>query len=204
MSSLRADIFATIRPWLDRDGFTRQRIDKLDAALDRAGVPRDTEATVADGLRPSRAAEELIKRFEGCAKKRPDGTLEAYPDPGSGGDPWTIGWGSTGSDIRRGTVWTQAQADERFAQHLQEFGKGVARLIDGVATSQNEFDALTSFAYNVGLGALEKSTLLKLHRAGDKIGAAGPFARWTKAGGRELTGLVRRRAAETEMYRGLA
>src|SRR5687768_15991119 len=66
------------------------------------------------GLKPSRAALALIKEFEGCHKVRSDGMIEAYPDPASGGDPWTIGWGSTGPGIRKGTVWTQEQADTRF------------------------------------------------------------------------------------------
>ena len=142
----------------------------------------------------------LIQQFEGCAQKRPDGSYDAYPDPGTGGDPWTIGWGSTGPDIQRGLVWTQQQCDDRFAAHVAEFAQGVETAIGGAATSQHQFDAMVSFAYNLGLGNLESSTLLRLHKAGDYAGAAAQFARWNKAAGRELPGLTRRRAAEAALY----
>ena len=153
-------------------------------------------------MNPSDACTKLIQEFEGCAKKRPDGTYEAYPDPGSGGDPWTIGWGSTGPDIKKGIVWTQQQCDERFGAHVAEFAEGVARAIGDAPTTQNQFDAMVSFAYNVGLGNLSSSTLLKMHKAGDHDGAAGQFARWNKAAGKVLPGLTRRRAAEAALYSG--
>jgi GH24 family phage-related lysozyme (muramidase) len=138
-----------------------------------------------------------VQQFEGCK-------LTAYPDPGSGDDPWTIGWGSTGPGITKGTVWTQEQADKRFAEHLAEFGRGVAKLVGDAPTTQAEFDALTSFAYNLGLENLRTSTLLKLHKVGDHAGAADQFARWNKAAGRVMAGLTRRRAAEAALYRGVA
>ena len=140
----------------------------------------------------------LIKSFEGCAKKRADGMVEAYPDPGSGGDPWTIGWGSTGKDIKRGTVWTQAQCDERFTEHVARFADGIARNLGGAATTQHQFDAMVSLHYNTG--ALLASTLFRLHKAGDHIGAQAQFARWVKASGKVMAGLVRRRAAEATLY----
>lgn len=171
----------------------RGNIDAFDAALDLIGVPRE-------GMQPSNAAVMLIREFEGCHKRRTDGMLEAYPDPGSGGDPWTIGWGSTGPDIKRGTVWTQAQADARFAEHVAEFGAKVAALVSDVRTTQPQFDALTSLAYNIGVGNLSSSTLLKKHRAGDYPGAQAEFSRWNKAAGRVLAGLTRRRAAEAKLY----
>jgi lysozyme len=146
----------------------------------------------------------LIKEFEGYAKARADGGCEAYPDPGSGGDPWTCGFGSTGDDIKRGTVWTRAQAEARLENDVRKFAAGVARLVQGVPTTQGQFDSLTSFSYNVGLGALTSSTLLKKHKAGDYEGAAAEFGRWTKAAGRTMPGLVRRRAAEAKLYRGQA
>lgn len=154
------------------------------------------ETAPSEALTPSPAAVELIKRFEGCR-------LTAYPDPGTGGDPWTIGWGSTGPGIRRGVVWTQEQADAQLVQSVREFGKGVTALVEGVPTTQAQFDALTSFAYNVGLAALRDSTLLRKHLAADYDGAAGQFALWNKAGGRVLNGLVKRRTAEARAYRGL-
>jgi len=149
---------------------------------------------------PGPSCTKLIQQFEGCAKKRPDGSFEAYPDPGTGGDPWTIGWGSTGPDIKKGVVWTQGQCDERFAEHVAEFGTGVAAAIGDAPTSQHQFDAMVSFAYNVGLANLRSSTLLKKHKAGDYAGAAAEFAKWNKAAGKVLPGLVRRRAAEAALY----
>ena len=139
---------------------------------------------------------KLVQEFEGCAKRRPDGSFEAYPDPGSGGDPWTIGWGSTGPDIRKGVVWTQEQCDDRFTEHLDSFAQGVSKLLGDTPTSQGQFDAMVSFAYNVGLGNLASSTLLKLHKAGDHAGAAAQFGRWNKAAGRVLPGLTRRRSSD--------
>lgn len=187
----RTEIFDAVKEARGGRPWTKDDIALLDAALDNLGVPREG----ATSLSPSDACFSIIKQFEGCR-------LTAYPDPGSGGDPWTIGWGSTGDDIRRGVVWTQQQADQRLAKDVQEFGEKIAKLVDGVATSQQELDAMTSFAYNVGLGAFENSTLLKKHREGDKAGAAAEFGRWTKASGKVLAGLVKRRAAEADLYRG--
>lgn len=151
-------------------------------------------------MQPSAAGISLIQEFEGCARKRPDGSYDAYPDPGTGGDPWTIGWGSTGSDIARGLVWTQQQCDDRFASDLDKFAQRVAAAVGGAATTQHQFDAMTSFAYNLGIGNLQSSTLLKKHKAGNYAGAAAEFAKWNKAAGKVLPGLVRRRAAEAALY----
>lgn len=145
-----------------------------------------------------KAGETLIKSFEGCAKKRPDGKFEAYPDPGTGGVPWTIGWGSTGPDIRKGVVWTQAECDARFAKHIQHFVADVNTALAGAPTTQNQFDALVSFHYNTG--AIFRSTLLKLHKAGKFALAADEFGRWVSAGGKRMNGLVRRRKAERDLY----
>lgn len=137
----------------------------------------------------------LIEKFEGCR-------LEAYPDPGTGGDPWTIGYGATGPDIRKGLVWTQEQAEERLRADLARFDEGVTSLIGKARTTQNQFDACVSLSFNIGLGAFAKSTLLSRHRVGDYAGAALEFLKWNRANGRVLNGLTRRRAAEAELYRG--
>jgi lysozyme len=153
-------------------------------------------------MTPGPDCAKLVQEFEGCARKQPDGTFMAYPDPGSGGDPWTIGWGSTGADIKKGVVWTQQQCDDRFTEHLADFAEKVGNLLDGVPTTQKQFDAMVSFAYNVGVGNLAASTLLRKHKAGDFAGAALEFARWNKAAGKVLPGLTRRRAAESALYAG--
>jgi GH24 family phage-related lysozyme (muramidase) len=147
----------------------------------------------------------LIKRFEGCARLRADGLIQAYPDPGTGAEPWTIGWGATGRDDFHGgrigpsTRWTQAQCDERLAQDLVRYADEVAVAVRAApATTQSQFDALVSFHYNTG--AIARATLTRRHIAGDHAGAAREFARWNRAGGRVLKGLVRRRAAEADLY----
>ena len=158
-------------------------------------------------LRIGAAGIALIKKFEGCARLRKDGMIEAYPDPGTGAAPWTIGWGATGRDgfgggmIGPGTRWTQAQCDARLTQDLERFAAEVAAAIGAAPTIQNQFDALVSFHYNTG--AIARATLTRRHIAGDHAGAAREFARWNRAGGRVMKGLVRRRAAEAELYASL-
>jgi GH24 family phage-related lysozyme (muramidase) len=147
-------------------------------------------------LRASRAGIDLIHSFEQCR-------LEAYPDPGSAdGNPWTIGWGSTGPDIRRGITWTQAQADERFRSDLARFEAGIRDAIGDAPTTQAQFDALVSLAYNIGIVSAAGSTVMRRHRLGEHDGAATAFGMWNKNDGQVMRGLVRRRAAEAEMYRG--
>lgn len=154
--------------------------------------------------RVSAAGVALVKRFEGCARLRRDGLIEAYPDPGSGGAPWTIGWGATGADRFNGgtihprTVWTQAQCDLRLAEDLERVANSVAAAIGNAPTTQSQFDALVSFHFNTG--AIRTATLTKRHIAGDHAGAAREFARWIYASGKVLKGLVNRRAAEAELY----
>lgn len=171
-------------------------IQALDNALTFMGFPPDKPA---EGLKPSSKALSLIREFEGCK-------LSAYPDPGTGGLPITIGWGSTTDEqarpIKIGDKWTQERADARLRAHVEEFGEKVWQLVADVPTTQAQFDALVSFAYNVGVAALKGSTLLKRHREASYAGAAVEFARWNKSGGRVMAGLVRRRAAEAELYRG--
>jgi len=141
----------------------------------------------------------LVKQFEGCAKRRGHGRFEAYPDPATGGDPWTIGWGATGKGIARGTVWSQAECDARLEADLARFAAGVARALGDAPTSQHQFDALVSFHYNTG--AIARATLTRKHKAGDFAGAAREFDRWVYAAGQVMKGLVRRRAAEAALYR---
>jgi lysozyme len=189
----RAAIFEAVeaargRPW------TAPEIAALDAVLDTLGVPRGDPPFA---LRAGPAALALIRRFEGCR-------LEACPDPAGGGDPWTIGWGATGPGIREGVAWTQAQGDRRLEEDVAALADGVAKLAGAAATTQGEHDALLSFAWNVGFANLAGSTLLKLHKAGDKAGAAAQLLRWNRARGEVVPGLTRRREAEAKAYRGAA
>ena len=225
----RKKLFDTVRAMLKR-GFRQSEVDAINAALDggpdgpqEAPDPRgDISAhnTVSSVSGPSVSGLEsllpkkhrigpegtaLIKRFEGCARLRRDGMVEAYPDPGTGGDPWTIGWGATGAGLKRGTrigpgtMWTQKQCDKRLAEDLKRYARDVAKAIGKTPTTQSQFDALVSFHYNTG--AIGRATLTKKHCAQDYEGAAMEFKRWNKAGGRVLKGLTRRRLEEERLYR---
>jgi lysozyme len=164
------------------------------------------ESTTPGRRRIGPGGISLIKRFEGCARRRGDDMIEAYPDPGSSlsrtgsgsGDPWTIGWGATGSGIGPGTVWTQDQCDARLERDLGRYAADVDRALGEAPTSQQQFDALASFHYNTG--AIARATLTRKHAAGDFAAARREFTRWTRAGGRVLKGLVRRREAEARLY----
>lgn len=143
---------------------------------------------------PSESCYALIKTFEGLE-------LSAYPDPATHSDPWTIGYGHTGPEVHRGLVWTRQQADEALRRDVQAFGARVLGALSGARTTQGQFDALVSFAYNLGIANLKSSTLLKLHKAGRYVEAAAQFVRWNKAAGKEMKGLTRRREAEAAAYR---
>lgn len=138
----------------------------------------------------------VVHYFETCK-------LKAYPDPGSkSGEPWTIGWGHTGPEVKPGLVWTQQQADSEFVNDLRRFERDVLSLVK-VPLTQGQFDALVLFAYNVGSNSLEDSTLLCMLNAGDYDGAALQFRRWNKNDGKVMRGLTRRRAAEECLFRGM-
>ena len=192
----RKRIFDVVRSMLGR-GFRRAEIDALDDALDRYDASETSPSSPPTDISPAGLA--LIKSFEGCARIRRDGLVEAYPDPGTGGDPWTIGWGATGAGIGPATVWTRAQCDARLAKDIARHACDVVDALQGAPTSQPQFDALVSFHYNTG--AIARATLTRLHRTGDFAAAAEEFARWNRAGGRVLAGLRRRRAAEAALYR---
>ena len=138
----------------------------------------------------------LTENFEGLR-------LTAYPDPATHGDPWTIGYGHTGAEIHQGMTITQEQAEEFLMQDVQ---KAVQTVNSKVHTdlTQNEFDALVDFVFNCGAGNFAGSTLLRKINAGDMEGAALEFQKWDKAAGHVMAGLVRRRQAEADLFKGLA
>ena len=169
---------------------------KTRQALDGLLSPPAVEAIT----RVSQAGLDLIKSFEGLH-------LTAYPDPGSSnGIPTSIGYGATrdeyGRPIKLGTTWTKERAESVFRANVGAFEDGVTAALRGAPVTQGQFDAFVSFSYNVGLDAFRKSTLLKLHLAGDYAGAKDQFGRWTRNDGKVMRGLVRRRAAEAAMYGG--
>lgn len=140
---------------------------------------------------------KLICSFEDCR-------LTAYRD---GGGVWTIGWGHTGHDVHEGLTITQAEADLLFEADLVEVVAGVNELLT-VTVTQAQFNALCSFAYNVGLDidddtkaeGLGDSTLLRKLNAGDIAGAAAEFPKWDHDNGRVVPGLLRRRLAEQALF----
>jgi lysozyme len=142
-------------------------------------------------MNPSDELIELIKRAEGFS-------AQAYPDPGTGGEPYTIGYGHTGH-VKLGDVVDEAQADELLRADLQHAVDAVHELV-AWPLSQKQFDALVDFVYNVGTGNFTNSTLLKMINQRDFIGAGEQFLRWNKAGGHVMAGLTKRREQERELF----
>lgn len=137
---------------------------------------------------------EFIKEFEGFESNP---YLDAVNVP-------TIGYGSTrypdGTRVKMtDKPISEAEAVKLLADTLVEYETSVLHLVE-VDLEQHEFDALVSFAYNLGASNLERSTLLKKLNQEDFKGAADEFLKWTRAGGIILPGLVRRREAEKEMF----
>lgn len=131
----------------------------------------------------------LLIQFEGFRSS-------AYiPVPG---DVPTIGFGFT-KGVKMGDTMTLYDAKERLKNELHTYEQGVLEACK-ITPNQNEFDALVCFAFNVGVGALKKSTVIKRHNEGDKQAAARAFGLWNKSGGKVYAGLTRRRAAEAALY----
>ena len=160
----------------------------------------------------NQATVELIKSFEGIPDGDPSTVkLDPYLDPIG---IWTIGWGHA---IAHGNTWLRGkenralakslfpggiaieQAEAMLRSDLMDTGKDVLAVVK-VALNDNRYGALVSFAFNLGLGNLRISTLLRLLNAGDFAGAADQFPRWNKAGGKEIPGLTRRRMAERSLF----
>lgn len=131
---------------------------------------------------------KLTKEFEGLK-------LLAYQD---GGGVWTIGHGHT-HDVKKGDIITAAQAQWLLEFDIQDSVDHVNEYVV-VPLTQNQFDALVDFTFNLGNGALKGSTLLKKLNSGDYKGAAAEFQRWNKDNGKVVAGLTRRRKAEMQLF----
>ena len=144
------------------------------------------------------STRQLVKTFEGLY-------LEAYKCPAG---VWTIGYGHTGirhndGTVKKGRSITEQQALDLLEYDLNIFAVGVEKLLlprPRAEINDNQFGALVSFAFNVGLGNLEKSTLLQRVNARNYSGAITEFGKWNKADGRVLLGLTRRRASEANLW----
>ena len=139
--------------------------------------------TSAEGL-------ALIKKFEGLE-------LEAYK---CAAGVLTIGYGHT-AGVQEGDVWSEAQANEQLEIDMEEYAGYINDLVS-CPLSQNQFDALVSWVYNLGPANLKASTLLKKLNAGDYADVPHQIKRWNKAGGKVLEGLIRRREAEALLFEG--
>lgn len=186
-----------VRSWFLREDFPRAMTVSLNATTEPNPKPvpppppppppgSSTDQISSDGL-------TIIKHFEGRE-------LKAYQDSVG---VWTIGYGHTSAAgsprVTPGMTISEQQAEDILKQDLDLFENGVRDLVK-VAINRDQFAALVSFAFNVGLGALAESTLLRKLNAGDYSGAANEFPRWVKAGGNTLPGLVRRRDAERALF----
>ena len=143
-------------------------------------------------MKISNTGIKLIRGFEELR-------LKAYDD---GVGVWTIGYGTTvinGVAVKKGDTCTLEQAKAYMAQDLKKFESAVNTAVK-VPLNQNQFDALVSLTYNIGIGAFKDSTLLKKLNAKDYAGTAAQFPRWNRGGGRVLNGLVKRRKIEMELF----
>jgi lysozyme len=131
----------------------------------------------------------LTEQFEGCR-------LTAYQDQVG---VWTIGYGHTGSEVCAGMTITPEDAQALLARDVSNAAAFVNQIVQ-VDLTQEEFDALVDFVFNLGVGAFERSTLLRLLNAGEFAAAAAQFALWDRAGGAVVAGLLRRRQAETALF----
>jgi len=161
----------------------------------------------------SQAGADLMHRYEGC-KNRP------YLCPAH---IWTVGYGHVlyqdqirlpvvtdkpNIVIRKkyslkpedNRVWSKEEIEKLFANDVASFERGVLRLVPGCVGRQGSFDALVSFAFNAGLGNLQRSTIRMKANRGDWEGAAEAFMMWTKGGGQVLPGLVKRRQSEIALF----
>ena len=132
---------------------------------------------------------DLVKESEACS-------LKAYQDSVG---IWTIGYGHTGPEVIAGTTWTESQALAQLAADLQTACEGMQALVT-VPLTQGQVDALTDFTFNLGVGQLRHSTLLRKLNAGLIADAPKELLRWTLAGGKHLPGLMTRRQREVELW----
>ena len=173
---------------------TQKQVDAADQLI--ATAP-DTVAdmlgiAIDNAMQVSAAGITLICSFEGLR-------LNAYDD---GGGVWTIGYGTTiypnGIKVKRGDACTREQAKAYMASDLKSFEAAVNKV--KVPLNQNQYDALVSLTYNIGVNAFANSTLLKKLNASDYKGAAAQFDVWNKVKGKVVQGLVNRRAKERKLF----
>ena len=147
-------------------------------------------------MKTNQAGIDLIKTWEG---KR----LTAYPDPATGGEPFTIGFGHTSRAgppaVKKGMRITDQQATDILKADLVKFEDAVVKALTKCPTA-NQFAAMVSLCFNIGPGAFSKSSVVRKFNAGDTAGAANAFLLWNRAAGKVMAGLTRRREAEKKLF----
>lgn len=138
----------------------------------------------------SKEGIDLVKKFEGCK-------LEAYQ---CAAGVWTLGYGST-HGVQKGDVWSQEKAEIMLIDELEEYGNHVSDLVT-VPLHQCQFDALTSWTFNLGPTNLNESTMLKVLNQGSYEEVPYQLKRWNKVNGQVNDGLIRRREAEALLFEG--
>ena len=141
-------------------------------------------------MKTSQYGIDLIKYYEGLE-------LDAYQ---CAAGVWTIGYGHT-KGVQPGDTWSEDHANHMLERELEEYENYVNTAVN-VPLSQNQFDALVSWVYNLGNGNLTSSTMLKVLNSGDYDGVPAQIKRWNKAGGKVLEGLTKRRQSESDMFEG--
>ncbi len=175
----------------DQDGLSQLEVDTINHGLAAARAGATAIPLVGSSRQIGTRGLALIKEFEGLA-------LKAYLCPAH---VLTIGYGSTGPHVKPGMIITEAQADALLQTDLDRFEDAVAKHAPNA--TQNQFDAMVCLAFNIGIGAFLKSSVLRFNLAGDNRRAAEAFGMWIKGGGRVLPGLQRRRAREADLYRSV-
>lgn len=152
-------------------------------------IPAISTMSSRKAVKINAAGLKLIKEFEGLS-------LDAYRCPAG---KWTIGYGHTGSDVHEGMTITEKEAEALLKHDLEHFEHGVD-VLTGPETTDNQYSAMVSLAYNIGLGAFARSSVLTFHRKKFHDSAAMSFELWNKSKGKVLPGLTRRREAERDLY----
>jgi lysozyme len=204
MASLESDRLRALKIYADKadksvpmlldyhiDDFLRELLElpaRPDGQLPYAGWLTTKSGNPVKFSKVSQAGVDLIKRWEGLR-------TNAYKCPAG---VWTIGYGHTRT-AKPGMMISHGEAENLLREDLKGFELAVSRAVT-VPLNQNQFDALVSFAFNVGIGAFVKSSLLRILNTGDYEDAARQFSRWVRGGGQKLPGLVSRRKAEYELF----
>lgn len=178
------------------DDDEEEEVAEVPEEITPAENPNPSQRQPVGTLTVGKDCTDLVKKFESFE-------ANAYRDPGSGNQPMTIGYGTTvinGRAVKLGDVITEPVAARIMQEQLEQQYASSVRSFVKVPVTQYEFDALASFAYNVGVGNLKSSTLLRKLNSKDYVGAGNEFPRWNKAGGQVMRGLTRRRKAEQDLF----